>query len=196
MKVFFTWILLFTTAITVSAQIDTNATDHLKFKGVPIDGTLNEFVAEMKQSGFMHMGTEDGVALFEGEFAGYKDCLIGVMTIDKRDLVCVVSVIFPEQDTWASLNHDYAFLNELLTEKYGEPDETSNELSSGEPGSDFLKMLELINDECLIYSTYELQNGSIQISLEGGEYNTGFVKLSYYDKTNYETIRQEALNDL
>jgi hypothetical protein len=196
MKAFFTWILLFTTAITVSAQIDTNATDHLKFKGIPIDGTLNEFVSEMKKSGFLHLGTEDGVAIFEGDFAGFKGCGVAVTTFDNRDLVSIVRVIFTEQDTWASLISNYLFLIELLTEKYGEPDETVEEfLSSWQPETDEMKMHMLGNDECSYYSSYELKNGTIQIELKGDN-NVGVVLLSYYDKINYEKIRQEALNDL
>lgn len=32
------------------------SSSHLKFKGVPIDGNLNEFVSRMKQKGFKHVG--------------------------------------------------------------------------------------------------------------------------------------------
>ncbi len=50
------------------------SSEHLKFKGVPIDGTLSEYVSKMKQAGFQLIETDDGVAVLEGEFAGYKDC--------------------------------------------------------------------------------------------------------------------------
>ena len=197
MKVFFTWILLFTTAITVSAQIDTNATDHLKFKGVPIDGTLREFTVKMKQANYLHIVTEDGIALFEGDFAGYKDCVIAVVTLDNNDLVSTVTVGFPDNETWLSLMSDYLHLKDLLIEKYGEPDEVVSKFAEyPEPSSDFMKFHAVLNDECTYYTTFELSNGSIQLSLEKNEALTAFVRLSYYDKTNYETIRQEALKDL
>jgi hypothetical protein len=45
--------------------------EHLSFKGVPIDGTLNEYVSKMKNSGFTLIGIEDGVAMLKGDFAAY-----------------------------------------------------------------------------------------------------------------------------
>ena len=49
--------------------------EHLTFKGVPIDGTLTEFVTKMKTAGFTHLGTQDGMAALQGDFAGYKNCM-------------------------------------------------------------------------------------------------------------------------
>ena len=44
-KVFFSLFLAFTIVATAFAQEES---EHLTFKGVPIDGTLNEYVAKMK----------------------------------------------------------------------------------------------------------------------------------------------------
>ena len=54
---------------------------HLAFKGVPIDGTLNEYVQKMKQKGFDYLGTENGIAILTGDFAAYKGCTVGVTTL-------------------------------------------------------------------------------------------------------------------
>ena len=81
--------------------------EHLTFKGVPIDGTLNEFVSKMKQNGFTHLGTEDGTAILNGDFAGYKDCYVGVSTLKQNDLVHKIAVIFPDNDTWSTLSGNY-----------------------------------------------------------------------------------------
>jgi len=53
------------TAMVVLAQ----TSEHLTFKGVPIDGTLNEYVAKMKQGGVECSGTKDGIAVLKGDFA-------------------------------------------------------------------------------------------------------------------------------
>ena len=42
---------------TVFAQ---SASEHLTFKGVPINGTLNEFVSKLKQKGLAHIGNRRG----------------------------------------------------------------------------------------------------------------------------------------
>ena len=93
------------------------SSEHLKFKGVPIDGTLNEYVAKMKQAGFNHEGTEDGTALLSGEFAGYSDCIVGVKTLQKLNLVHEIVVLFPTQDKWAGLSYDYERLKTMLSKK-------------------------------------------------------------------------------
>ena len=75
---------------------------HLSFKGVPIDGTLTEYVNKMKAAGFTHIGTEDGIALMQGDFAGYKNCTIGVQTLKPRNLVHEITVVFPSQEKCSS----------------------------------------------------------------------------------------------
>jgi len=60
--------LIFTLAtLTSFAQVDTNSSANLTFKGVPIYGTLNEYVSKMKKNGFTHITTEDGIAILEGD---------------------------------------------------------------------------------------------------------------------------------
>ena len=66
------------------AQIQSS--DHLLFKGVPIDGTLNEYVSKMKQNGFTLTGTENGIAMLTGDFAAYKNCIVGVGTTKAEGL--------------------------------------------------------------------------------------------------------------
>jgi hypothetical protein len=72
--IFLTAVIILTTIISF-AQSQTS--QHLAFKGVPIDGTLAEYVSIMKQNGFTQIGTEDGVALLKGDFASYKGCIVG-----------------------------------------------------------------------------------------------------------------------
>ena len=44
-------------------------TNHMKFKGIPIEGTLDSFVQKLKSKGFTYLGQQDGMALLKGEFA-------------------------------------------------------------------------------------------------------------------------------
>lgn len=55
------FLLLFVNTILISLAQDKS--EHLSFKGVPIDGTLNEYVAKMKAAGFSYLGTQE-VQLF------------------------------------------------------------------------------------------------------------------------------------
>ena len=186
--------IVFTTSF---AQNSTNSEKHMTFKGVPIDGTLNEYVSKMKQSGFTLIGSEDGVAMLKGDFAAYKDCIIGVATLKGKDLVSKITVIFPNRDTWATLASNYFNLKELLTEKYGEPSEVVEKFDTDlKPRDDNSKIYEVRMNRCKYNTTFELENGNIQLSIENGEFSRSFVMLSYYDKINSEKIRQKAIDDL
>jgi hypothetical protein len=185
---------LFFTSFSVKSQ-SADAAEHLTFKGVPIDGTLDDYVTNMKKAGFTLVSVENGLALFSGDFAGYKECIIGVVTLDGKDLVSKVTVVFPKRDTWSDLESNYSKLKELLTIKYGEPESHAEKFNSTyQPSSDIDKMYELLMERCEYSSSFELDNGAIQLSIEHAGY--AFVMLAYFDKTNTEEIRQKALDDL
>lgn len=197
MKAILTSLICFVLTMTSLAQDNTDTIEHMTFKGVPIDGTLNEYVSKMKQSGFTLIGTEDGVAMLKGDFAAYKGCIIGVATLKGKDLVSKITVIFPEQETWSSLSSNYYNLKELLTEKYGEPSEIVEKFDTySEPDDDGDRMHAVKMDNCKYYTTYELENGSIQISIDHQSVMSCFVMLTYFDKINSEKVRQKAMDDL
>ena len=177
-----------------AAQADSQ---HLAFKGVPIDGTLNAYVQKMKQNGFTVIGTEDGIALLKGDFAGYKNCTIGVATLKQKDLVSKITVLFPDQDTWSHLSSNYFSLKELLTEKYGDPSDCVEEFQTRvEPRDDNSKMHEVKMDRCTYYTTYEIEQGTIQLLIAHNSVMSCYVMLAYFDKINSDLIKNEAINDL
>ena len=173
------------------------SSEHLKFKGVPIDGTLSEYVLKMKQAGFQLVGTDDGVALLEGEFAGYRGCLIGVSTLKSVNVVNTIGVVFPAREDWSSLEGDYEHLKSMLTEKYGEPSDVVEKFQGyGDPQTDQEKWINIMTDNYTWYTIFETENGDIQLSLEKGDYGEYFVLLKYFDKINTEAVRSAAMEDL
>lgn len=110
MKIKFILLFLFCTTTLTFAQ----TSEHLIFKGVPIDGTLSEYVSKMEEAGFTKIEIDDGLAMLQGDFASYKDCIIGVATLDKKDLVSKISIIFPESSKWSTLSSNYYYLKELI----------------------------------------------------------------------------------
>ena len=180
-----------------SSQELVGESEHMTFKGVPIDGTLNDYVNKMKKSGFDHIATEDGVAILTGDFAGYKDCTIGVVTLKPRNLVSKITVIFPYINTWSNLASNYYFLQELLTEKYGEPSEVLEKFDTySKPEDDEDRMYAVKMDNCKYYTTYETDKGRIQLTIDHESVVSCFVRLSYYDKVNGKILREKAKGDL
>lgn len=111
---------LLTLLLTFIVGVCSAQTEHMKFKGVPMEGTLQTFTSKLKAKGFMPIGVQDGVSLLKGEFAGYKDCTIGAVA-DKSGMICKVSVIFPAMDKWGDLERCYLNYKSMLSEKYGAP---------------------------------------------------------------------------
>lgn len=192
-------ILSFMIFLTVISNTYSQTTDHLVFKGVPIDGTLNEYVSKMKQEGFTNLGIENGTALLRGDFAGYKDCIIGVSTLKQKDLVYKIGVMFPEQETWSTLSGNYFDLKEMLTEKYGEPADVLEKFdvpSYSQPKDDSEKMYKVQFDNCKYYSIWKTDKGEIQLSIEHDGVTKCFVRLAYFDKINSNIIKSKAKRDL
>jgi len=187
-----TLILSLTTMITYA-----QTSEHLSFKGVPITGTLNEYVSKMKLNGFSHVVTEEGTAILNGDFAGYKDCYIGVSTLKQKDLVHKIVVIFPEKKTWSALYGDYFDLKEMLTKKYGYPSEVVEEFeTNSQPRDDNSRIFEVGMDRCKYFSIWQTDKGAIQLSIEHESVIKYYVQLGYFDKINSEIIKANAIDDL
>lgn len=179
------------------ASIAQTATEHLTFKGVPIDGSLKQYVSKMKSAGFSYIGTEDGTAVLKGDFAGFKGCLIGVSTLKNSDTVNTVGVIFPKKDNWTSLEENYLYLKKMLTEKYGEPSACVEEFKGyGYPDDNRDKLYRLGTDECVYVTVFETPKGDIQLSLDHKGVISYYVKLQYWDKINTDAVNAEAMDDL
>jgi len=195
-KVLITAIIVFSTIIS-QAQVSPQKSAHLLFKGVPIDGTLKEYVSMMEKNGFSIIETEDGAAKLKGDFASFKSCIVGVATQKQKDLVGIITVAFPACNTWSSLYSNYLSLKELLTEKYGKPSDIVEEFQiSPQPADDNAKMLQANFDKCKYYTTYETVKGTIHLSIEPTNRLSCIVMLKYCDKINGISIRKTAINDL
>lgn len=196
MKKIFSAFFFAATVLTSFAQTKSDSSKHLTFKGVPIDGTLADYVVKMKKGGFTHKGTKDGIAVLEGDFASYKSCIVGVSTLKQKDLVSKIAVMFPDRETWSSLSSNYFNLKELLTEKYGKPSESVEEFQSYTPDDDGSKLTQVQLGACKYYTTYDTEKGTIQLAIEHDGVTRCFVKLAYFDKINSETVKKQALDDL
>lgn len=107
MKKILIMLTVFLTIYNSFSQTKDDTSKHLIFKGVPLDGTLAEYVLKMKQNGFKHLSMKDGLATLEGDFAGYKDCYVGASTLNQKDLAYKIAILFPEKDTWLTLYDNY-----------------------------------------------------------------------------------------
>ena len=169
---------------------------HLKFKGVPIDGTLKEFTTRMKRKGFKSIGSDDGLEILQGDFAAFKECVIYVSTLDNKDLVSRISVAFPKEETWEYLYGDYKHLKELLTEKYGQPSSVTEKFQERYIDDDNDRMYAVKMDKCKYETRFKTENGEIVLWIEHESVVSCFVMLTYKDKVNGSIIKNVAKDDL
>lgn len=186
--------LAFIALATASAQ---EQSEHLTFKGVPIGGTLNEYVLKMEQVGLTCVDTQDDTAILKGEFAGFKECTIDISTLKSIRKVNTIRVMFPMQSDWKSLENNYAYLKSMLTEKYGEPSDCM-EIFQGNlsPKTNSEKLDRLKLNECTWYTTYSTPKGDIRLSITYERINYSYVLLQYFDKINTNAVRVQAMDDL
>ena len=179
--------LIFATAVFAQGS-------HLKFKGVPIDGSLTEFVNKMKTAGFTHIGTENGIAALKGDFAGHKNCIVGVCTVKPLNIVSMIVVGFNTRDKWSDLEEDYNKLKGMLTEKYGAPTQVIEEFERTYLDDDD-KLRELRANRGKWTSVYETESGDIELLIHSEGLESRVV-LRYRDKINTEKVRKQAIEDL
>ena len=190
----------FTTAILLLAFVAFGygqTSEHLSFKGVPIDGTLEAYVSKMINSGFSHVTTTAGTAILNGDFAGFKGCQVVVSTLKQKDLVYNITVIFSKKNAWSTLSGNYFELKNLLTEKYGNASVVVERFDgSYQPDDDDTKMIFVTLDNCKYYAIWTTDKGDIQLSIVHDNILESLVELAYLDKINGNIIKANAKDDL
>lgn len=182
------------------APVETSdAANHLRFKGVPIDGSLRIFVRNMKAKGFSVINAEDGYAVLDGDFAGFKSCEVHVSTLEGHDVVAGITVRFPDRDKWSEIEGDYSALKTLLTDKYGKPascvEKFANKIIFGKL-DDNEKMLKLQLDKCNFETVFKPANGIVILKMNHQSVSHCFISLTYSDRQNSASVRKQAIEDL
>ena len=197
---------LFAQAVEIEAAVEpTSSTEtssverqHLTFKGIPIDGTPEEFGCKLEAVGFKYKYESQGSYWYEGgSFAGFHDCEVIVIAYD--NLVYEVVAILPTRYKWSQLYDDYSSLVYSLKRKYGEPiytiEEFENTPSYIDLEDDNDKYYEVKNNHCKYGSIFSVNHGWIgDITIE--------IKSSccvgiYYKDTYNEFLKIQSVdNDL
>ena len=175
-----------------------NTNEHLKFMGIPINGTLEGFTQKLVAKKIKSIQAAEGIGIFNGTFAGKMNCNIFVATVPNRNIVSKVVVFLPPRETWAWLESDYNEFKQMLTSKYGEPFLHSETFKDGAaPTSDYSKISALKGGKCEYYTGWKLNEGAIEVEIISLESPSScFVRISYFDAINSkleETSKQDDL---
>ena len=95
------------------------AQQNMTFKGVEIDGPMDKFVSELEKEGFVRESEGEGVVVMRGDFAGYSDCEVAVISSENDSVVDVVGVMFHKREEWSVIEDDYNGLKRMLAVFWG-----------------------------------------------------------------------------
>ncbi len=161
-------------------------TEHMTFKGVPIDGKLEIFISKLVKQGFTVEYQTDNGAILEGEFAGKSNCSVIVVTTQISKIVWKVAVQFPKKSSWYSLKDEYQTFKTSYTNKYGKP-KSYEFFSKPYYEGDGYELQALRNKKCSYISFFATEQGSIVLELNSDEE----VQVGYEDGINSEVAQQE-----
>jgi len=183
------FVCLLALSLTVSAQ------EHLTFKGVEINGSLESFTQKLKAKGLTHLMYNGNQTFLKGSFAGYDNCTI-IASPNENGNVTKVMASFPAHSSWSTLYQNYSSIRDLLTRKYGEP-ALNDEIWQGYsvPTDDNSRMYEVRMDRAKFVSAWNTPNGEIDLMIKyvGGDC---VVVLVYFDAAGQEAALQSAYDDL
>lgn len=162
------------------------AQEHLTFKGIPIDGTLTEFVSKLEGEGYtLSFYNDEGYAcMMNGSFAGITNCQIFIISSRYSHTVWKVAVYFPEQNSWYSLKSRYNEYKTSLIQKYGEPEEDYHFFTQPYYEGDGYELSALRGDKCTYIAFFSVPEGNMAIEMKSKQYNAGQVVISYEDILN------------
>lgn len=177
-------------SINVSSS-NKETSKHLEFKGIPIDGTVNEFVAKLEKLGYILTEKEKDGAFLSGQFTG-KEATIVVMGTMKSSTVSMVCVQLPKNNTWFGAKSEYMYYKELFTQKYGEPSRHREGFDRPYYEGDGYELSALSRGKCHYTSLFVVENGTIMISLGNG----GRLSIFYEDTINSKIDEAEKASSI
>ncbi len=175
---------------------------HLSFKGIPMDGNAYAFASKLKSQGFYThpLASEfEGSILLKGTFAGMKNCSVAILYTPKTKVVAKVSVISDHYYSWDQIKRQYNIILQALSKKYRKLDDSCLFLSPYEEGDGY-EFLALKTEKAFCKAFMGSEAGSIVISIEASQMDKGDIIISYEDSQNfalYQSERENAIiNDL
>ena len=187
-------IAIIAVAITLPA-FSQDKSQHLVFKGIPIDGDFNVFAQKLVQKGFKKTEvTQDGIVL-KGNFMATPDVMVIVYPDPKTKNVSSVIAMVEAGENWPSIENSYNNVVDLYTEKYGEPTEHIEEFSTDVHDDDYFRKQALNDGQCNYKSLWKVEGGNIAISLAYFKYKY-YVVCTYIDMQNVKALRQTMIDDI
>jgi len=180
--------------ILIALPLTGNAQEHMKFMGIPIDGTPAQFGQKLvTQKGMKEVVAEK---VYSGKFFA-QDCIISLYA--PHNCLCSVNVYFPESSSWSNILTLYDALKRHLTAKYDIPSKVEEYFDNKNVNDDYSKFIELKNDRCHYSTSWQAPVGAIRLNMINFQLSSGSnprVCLSYHDYINSIKTELRSSDDL
>ena len=164
--------------------------EHFTFLDIPINGSIKQFVKELKNKDFKLEDITEVDAVLTGRYTGEK---VQLLIQGKKETVASVIVILPERESLFEATSRYTYIKSKLVEKYGEPEiiEEKFEEFNNKTYQDEIKALK---DGLYIFESHFLSkngNGMIRLKIESDL----SILISYVDTQNYKLLSGDAFKE-
>lgn len=169
--------------------------EHLKFKGIPIDGAPEAFVEQLMAKGYGNHTVYDGTHIVEGPFAGFSKAKVYVASTN--NVVFSASVYVDFSDRWPDVKSAYLRVKEALTNKYTVKPESVEEFPNYPSEGSGLEYIAFRERRAQFESVFQVPHGVIRLSIVRLESADGFnLMITYYDRANSFAYYSNADADL
>lgn len=181
-------ILLTLFCITSMIAFSQSEGTHLKFMGIELDGTINEFQEKLLKKGLTidpdSKLLPNGVRLYKGSFSGEEAQIVVFYNPQSKTVYRAKAIITRYGKD--SIEQLISKFESKLDLKYG----TDNKYTSGERDDKYNKFYEY---------TYEVDNGSIGLMIVAGDglrYREYYLHVDYHDSFNDLMNTFDEMDDL
>jgi len=179
--------------------------EHIKFMGIPMDGSFDDFRDKIIAKGFrFEMINDNNLTILSGYFANHRADVL--LQPNRDDEIYRVQLIFSDGGqyftSWKDISRLYFELKELLISKYGEPDECKEKFKGARPSTDRGKIIAVAQDRCNYSCAWKLYGEATfegsYVVIKGVSMPIGNIFLHIADQTvrlSYTDIQQEMKQD-
>ncbi len=168
-------------------QVSVQELKHFTFLDIPINGSIKQFVKELKKQNFELEDITDVDAVLNGRFSGDK---VQLLVQGEKETVLSVTVIFPLRKSWTETKETYNFIKKILVTKYGEPKIITENFEKPYVEGLGNEKEALKEGKCVFENHFTTKTGEGMLGLK--IHTDMSIILEYVDTANYLKLSKEA----
>lgn len=168
-----------------------SAQTHLKFKGIPIEGSIDAFENKLVAQGYKQYMRNDPGHVLEGTFAGVKNCHIFIFCTQKTRQIWKAAVAFPSESSWQDARTSYDKFCAQFKQKYGEPTNTYEYFVSPYELDDGFEFQAISAGKGYYCMHWAFPEGDIAVKIGALNSLEGYVILEYEDRAGANLKNEE-----